>query len=248
MGDTMNRVILGGLCLALSSLAMADVVGLRAGVSGWNAGVSGDVQSGPAPVDVESDLGFSDDPHVQAYVSLEHPVPLIPAVKLQFTSLDSEATGQLNQSFEGIAFDGATTTTADLTHADLLVYWELLDNVVSLDLGLQGKRVSGELVVTGTSGGDTAVASVDIDETVPLAYAAVGADLPLTGLGVYVSAAGVKYEDNQVLDLNAKVFYDIKLIGFELGWRELRLQLDDIEGMDADLAIGGPYAGINLHF
>jgi outer membrane protein len=244
----MKRLILGTLCVAVASASSADVLGLKAGASVWNADFSGEVQSGPEPVDLASDLGFSDENYAQAYVSLELPIPLLPSARLQYTALDQEAAGQLNTTFEGVDYNGATTTSLDLTHVDLVVYWELLDNVVSLDLGVQGKIMDGELVLSGQSEGQEVVTTVAIDETLPLLYGAIGADLPLTGLGVYLSVAGITYEDNQVTDINAKVFYDMKLIGFEGGWRELRMQLDDLSDVNADVAVGGPYLGVNLHF
>lgn len=244
----MKRSLVGGLMLVATGLVHADVLGLRAGVTAWGPDFSGTVQSGPEQVDLEQELGFSEDTYAHAYVSFEHPVPLLPALRLQFTELDHVADGTLNKEFDGISFTGTTRSELDLSHADLVLYWQPLDNVVSLDLGLQVKKLDGELKVSGTTGSGTEESFTEIDEFVPMLYGAIGADLPLTGLGFSTSVAGLRFEDNQLLEVDAKLRYDIRLVGFEIGWRELRLELDDVSDVIADIAIGGPYAGVSLHF
>lgn len=234
--------------VVMASSAAADVVGLRAGVSGWNGDFKGTVQSGPEPIDLNAELGFADENYASAYVSFEHPIPLIPAVRLGYVGLSQDSEGVLRESFRGIAFDGATTSTLDLTQADLTAYWELLDNVVSLDLGVQTKFVTGEFSLQGATAGGVRTTQLDIEETLPMLYVGVGADLPLTGLGLYASVAGTNVGDNSGLDATAKISYDIKLLGFEAGWRELRLNFDKLDGVDAEYAVRGPFVGLNLHF
>lgn len=139
------------LSLAFASSASADVLGLRAGVSAWDTDLTGSVQSGSDPVDLSSDLGFGSETDVSAYVSFEHVIPLLPAVKLSYVAFDQDSDGTLSNTFRGIAFDGATVSNVNLKQTDLTVYWELLDNVVSLDLGVQGKLVTGEFSLQGAT-------------------------------------------------------------------------------------------------
>ncbi|AZZ91211.1 TIGR04219 family outer membrane beta-barrel protein [Hahella sp. KA22] len=243
----MKRATMTLLAAIACNGAYADTIGLFAGVSGWNADFTGDVQSGSESVDLENDLGLGDDTFIQGYVAFEHFVPGLPNLRLQYTELSQNGQGTLTKTFDGVTFTGDVDTDVDLTHTDLIAYWRLLDNVVSLDLGLQARIFDGEITIK-QKGASTNESTTAIDEVVPMLYGAVGVDLPLTGLSVGASLAGLKYSDNRMLDVAARINYEIEVVGVELGWREMQLELDDVSDVDADVDIGGPYLGVSVHF
>ncbi len=244
----MNKFYLAALVAGLSSMgAQADTIGLFAGISGWNAGAKGDVQSGPESIDVENELGLGDEFSPMAYVAFEHPVPLLPNLRMQYTELSQSGSGSLSKIFDDVSFTGDVATDLDLTHIDFIAYWRLLDNVVNLDLGLQARVFDGEVTIRQTAGA-TVESTTAIDEVVPLIYGGAAVDLPLTGLSAGVTLAGMKYDGNQLLDVNARINYEVAVMGVELGWRELSLDLDDVSDIDADVSISGPYLGVNVHF
>ncbi len=248
INSVLNRSLLAGMLAGFVSVgAHADSIGVFAGVSAWNAGLSGDVQSGPESVDVENELGFDDDTFVQAYVAFEHPIPGLPNVKLQYTELSQSANGTLTKTFDNITFTGDVASDVDLTHTDLIAYWRLLDNVVNLDLGIQARMFDGEVAIREKSGAKRESIS-EIDEVVPMLYGGVGVDLPLTGLSVGVNVAGLKYDDNRLVDVNACINYEIAVVGVEAGYRQINLELDDVSDISADLSLGGPYLGVSVHF
>lgn len=227
--------------------ASADVFEIRAGVWGWNTAYSGDVTSTDV-LDLESDLGFDDENQTLIFAQLSHAIPLIPSVRLEYYDLDTNAQGTLNKTFDGVTFSGTVDTSLQLEQKDVLFYWEILDNVVSLDVGFRVKEVSGELVITQTSGGSQ-TSRTEFDEVLPLGYGSVGFDLPVTGLGGKVDVAGVAgFGDNRFIDAAASLYYDWKFAGVELGWRQQMLKLEDVQDIDADFTIGGPYLGVNAHF
>ena len=171
-----------------ASVTQADIIGASAGAYYWKQSWDGDVQSGPDSIDTKKDLGYDEDNGNSIYVALEHPVPVLPNIRLQRTDIEISESNQLsrNFTFEGDTYTVADTvdSTTDLTHTDATFYYELLDNWVNLDLGLTVRMFDGEvrLATTGREG------SIELDAPVPMLYANARFNLPLTGL--YAQAVG----------------------------------------------------------
>lgn len=240
-------LIASALSLCLPAVAQADALGLRIGVNAWQQNYEGTTQSGPDQIDIEDDLGYSDDDGFQGYISFEHPIPIIPNILIQRTVIDSDANGTLNNvEFDGEFYDGDVGSTMDLTHTDATLYYEILDNWISLDLGLTA-RVFEEGIELEEQSTNTS-SSLDIDYAIPMLYAAVKFDLPLTGLYVGADGNGVSYDDDTLLDLKAMVGWESPIgLGIELGYRYFDLEYEDGEDK-ADVTIEGPYAGLFFHF
>lgn len=239
--------ILGIIASALCATAQADVIGASAGVVAWNPDFKGDVRSGGESVSVEDDLRLKDDWFTQAYVALEHPIPLLPNIKLQFTELTQDGQGQVNATFNGVNFGGPVKSELDLSHADLVLYYEVLDNIVSLDLGLGARFFDGQLKITQTNVANRS-SQTDLDEVIPLVYVAPSVSLPLTGLSVGAEVAGIGYSGNRLMDVTARIRYEIVVVGIEAGWRQLEVKLDDIDDIDADIKFGGPFVSLMVDF
>ncbi|WP_369602467.1 TIGR04219 family outer membrane beta-barrel protein [Hahella sp. SMD15-11] len=244
----LKHTILALSCAAaLAPAVRADTLGLFAGVSGWMPSYNGTFTSNNNDIDMEKDLGFDDSTFVTGYVAFEHPVPALPNLRLGYTELSETAKGTLTKTFRNVSFSGDVTTEFDLTHTDLTAYWRLLDNVVNLDLGLQAKFFDGMVRVEQT----LPIAkqeTVDVNEVLPLVYVGAGVDLPFTGLSANASVAGIGYSGNRLLDVNANIKYEINVVGIEAGYRSFDVVLDDVDDVDFDVRIGGPYLGAFVHF
>ncbi|XOV84534.1 MAG: TIGR04219 family outer membrane beta-barrel protein [bacterium] len=239
------------LCFAAAAPVQADTLfGLYAGAGTWQQSYSGNVRSGISNVDIEDDLGLDDDDSVILYAALEHGVPVLPNVRAQYYTLDVDADSVLSRTieFNGEIFNLSETvsTAIDLTQTDAVLYYELLDNVVSLDLGLVVSLVEGSIEVASL----TERASADIDEVVPMLYAAVRADLPFSGLWIGAQAQGISYDDNTLIGFDAKIGYESSVgLGIEAGYRAVQVELDAFDDVDlAEIDVKGPYAAINFHF
>ena len=250
-GLIVRKYIFGFLFVLCASAAQADTIfGVYAGAGTWEQNFSGDVTSGTTVVNVESDLGVDDDRNNVLYVALEHPLPILPNLRLQRFKMDVEGANTLvrNIEFNGQAFavSDDVTTMVDLTQTDLLFYYEVLDNTVSLDLGIVVSNMEGELAVEGS----TDSAEADFDEFIPMAYGKVRADLPATGLWVAAEAQGISYSGNSLFEFNAMVGYESPFgLGVEAGYRVVDLEIDDFDDIEsAELDVKGPYAAINFHF
>ncbi len=247
------KKLLGITCLAaLAPLTQADTIfGVYAGAGLWQADYGGD--TGVESIDVD-ELGLEDEDNNFFFVAIEHPVPLLPNVKLQFMDIESRESATLSRDFtlDDVTFTATDTvvTDLDLTHTDAILYYELLDNWISLDLGLTLRAFQGEAAVQSQT--TTALQeTVDLEAVIPLAYARAQFDLPLTGFSVGAEANLVTYSGNTLSDASAKIAYTFGSIidlGVELGYRRMTLEIDDIDDLEADLTLDGPYAAIVLHF
>ncbi len=235
------------ICLCLPAVAQADALGIRIGANAWQQNLSGHAQSGDSgdKIDIEDDMGFDDDDGFQGYISFEHPVPMLPNILIQRTVIDADANGDLNgKIFDGVTFPGAVTSTIDLTHTDTTLYYEVLDNSVSLDIGLTARFFEEGFEIKN----QFQSATLDIDEVIPMAYAAVKFDLPLTGLYVGADGNGIKYDDDTILDLRAMIGWESSAgLGIEAGYRYFDVQYEDSQE-EADLTIEGAYAGLFFRF
>jgi len=232
------------------STSADTLFGIYAGAGTWEQQFSGDVSSGTSTVDVEDDLALDDDSNTVFYVALEHGVPLLPNIRAQHFAIDVDGSNVLSRSIE---FNGETfelseeiNTAIDLRQSDAVLYYEVLDNYLSLDLGLAVSFIEGSINVASASQN----ARAEFDEVVPMAYVKTRVDLPLTGLWLGAEAQGVSYQDNSLMEFNAQLGYESKLgFGIEAGWRSVRIEVAEFDDVDsAKIDISGPYAALNYHF
>lgn len=241
---TLKPLALGALVLGLSATASADIVGVSAGVYGWNPDFSGSVTTAGSSVDLEKDLKLGSEWATQGYVALEHPIPVLPNIKLQFTELSQDATGNIATSFDNVS--GAVDVDLDLTHSDIILYYEVLDNILSLDVGVNVKLFDGHLNISERNGANSS--KTDIDEILPLLYVAPSVSLPLTGLSLGAEISGVTYSGNRLTDITARLRYEVAVFGIEAGWRQINLKIDDVGDLDTDIRFGGPFVSLMVDF
>lgn len=244
--------VVGVLLLLLSTPGQADVIGFSVGASYWQPELSGDFNSaGAGSINLSDDLGIGDPSPTSVVLALEHPVPLLPNVKYQNNDLDSDGRNTLtgNISFEGETYVAGETvnSTFDLSHDDIILYYEVLDNWVNLDIGLDVKRFGGEVSMVGNI--NTTTGRIDLDETVPLLYLSARFDLPFTGLYVGADLSGASIGDSSAQDLSLKVGYLSGIgLGIEGGLRTFSLELDDVDGLDSDIEYDGAYVHAFFRF
>ena len=150
-------------------------------------------------------------------MAFEHPVPFLPNAKLRYTKLDQ------------------SNSNADFL--DVIGYFEVLDNIVSLDVGLGAKRVN---------------ASNSDATTMPAVYASAGGKLPFTGLSAKAEVFVGKGNDSDFSDINAELKYNFIEnlaidLGMKAGYRVMTVNIDD-SGTKSNFKVQGPYLGLEAHF
>lgn len=237
--------------LLVTGAAYADTLfGVYAGAGVWQQGYSGDVAAGDQDVSLNRDLDLKDQDNNMVYLALEYGVPVLPNLRFGYTDVSTDGRNTLSRtvSFQGQQFTVSDDVSAslDLEQTDAIAYYEVLDNVLSLDVGLAARWVDGRVSMASDAGSSSA----RFQGVLPMLYARARADLPLTGLWVGSEAMGVSYDGHHLVDANAQVGWESPVgLGAELGWRTFSLELDRLDDVDnAKIDISGPYAAVNFHF
>ncbi len=242
----------GLVTMALAMPAQADVVGVDFGVAGWQQNVSGngtyDTGSGATNIDVKDDLHLKDKQNGFFWVSIEHPVPILPNVRLYGSKFSTDGQGQINQTiqFGGATFPVSSTVASkfDVQQSGGVLYYELLDNVVSLDLGVDVRNLKGSMEMTGSGQNEKA----DFDVWAPLLYARAEASLPAS-FRIGADGSYLGYSGNYLRDIRAWVAWQSPwVVGLEGGFRETGAKLNDVSNITADFKFGGPYIAVFVDF
>lgn len=253
----MNKKLLTSLICAsstftFSTVAQADVLGFRVGGYAWQQEFDGDVQSGDNGdvISIDDTLGYDDETNNSFYVALEHPVPFIPNIMLSRTEIDVSAVQSASFEFDGIEFDGSIDSSADLSHTDATFYYEVLDNWVSLDVGITARSFDEGFEITGETDFGTDSSELDVDEVIPMLYLATKFELPLSGLYIIADGNWISYDDDTLMDYKIGLGYETDIgFGIEAGMRSFEVEYEEEDDEEfADITIDGVYAGVFYHF
>ena len=249
MDNPLVTSIVVAAATSVSISAQADIVDIYFGGSTWQTSFTGEAQDGDTLINVEDDLGLDDESSNFLYVAVEHPLPVLPNVRLQRTDIGFSATNTLTAQidFEGETFLVGETvnTNADLTHTDATLYWEVVDLIAEFDLGITVRLFDGVFELESDAVGNV---QEDLDDPIPMLYARAGFNLPFSGLSASLAAQGIGFSDNLLYDATARVNYEAKFgLGVEAGYRVLELEIDD-EDVFANFSIDGLYAGLSYRF
>lgn len=245
----MKKIILSAI-IALMPLTgySATVFGFQAGGGSWKHKPTGDITASEGGVgtsaDLQDDLQLSEKSEGYSYFILEHPIPLIPNIKYINTKLASSGSGNVTASFTfngtPYATNASVTTDLDLDQTDTILYYEILDNdLVSLDLGLTAKSISGKATVNTDS--------TSFSATVPMLYAAVEIGLP-AGFALAADISTISAAGNTLSDVTTKITYTSDyLFGVEAGIRSQTYDID-VDEVKAKMKFSGLFTGIFLKF
>ncbi len=241
------RIALLATALVAPGLASADFIGFAVGGGVWNETPSGTFRKtgDPADLSLTDDLFWGKENQSYFFATLEHPVPILPNIRIMKTNMDHGGTGTTTFTFNGKTYSNTITTDASIDQLDLTLYWELLDNVVSLDFGLNAKQLKLDYTFKDSTGNSD---SDSINQTIPMVYGLVGAS-PLPDLLISAEMSYVTYSGTTVSDFTARVAYTTSyFLGVEAGYRAQKFQLDDVAGTTSNIEFKGPFAGLYLKF
>lgn len=218
-----------------SNAVQADFIGLHTDASNWFYHGSSLSQRS----NLESD--FSTDNALQLSIAFEHPFPLLPNSKIKYSQLS------------GTANYNPTTLAADhteLTQSNYLLYYEILDTMINLDLGIGLTHLSGQMNFFTPS----TIEQYQLSSNVGALYLQASMQLPFTGLSTKTELTFSQSSDVTVKDLQAEIQYDFLRksylvdLGGKLGYRYMTVDLDFSEQNKVKQEFKGPYLGLNLHF
>ena len=248
----MKKILIN--CLIICSIALfakADFIGAEAGIGMWSSSFSGEIKgdnTNDFNLDVKDDLGFDDtESNVFLWAYLDHPLPLLPNIKIQKLNYSTKNTYNTNVIFDGINYNGSVGTELTLNQIDLIFYYRILDNWINFDLGFQGKMIDGTIKITDGVAVDT---DKEFDLFLPMLYAKSRIDFPfLSNLSVETQASYIGFGDSSYQDIQAGIAYEIFFgLGINVGYKMQTIKIQDIDDIYTDLKVSGPYAAIFYNF
>jgi outer membrane protein len=205
-------------------------------------------------VDAEDDLGMDDEsyPSIEAFFGLGNH-----HLSLMYTKADYSGAKNISRP---IVFNGQTYTADAYVESDLEFQmldfeyqYDLLDleNILagfSLGVIAKIKYIEGEARLKSTS-----PTYYDESETfkVPVPMLGLGLHLGILAdiLEARVKAAGIAYSGNTFYDAQADIsLTPFPFVDIHAGYRIMKLDVDDISDVYADIEFKGPYAGLTISF
>jgi outer membrane protein len=257
----MNKITKAALalttCLAASSASADTIYGIYAGVQGWNMDAKGSFGQVTNGVSSSANFNFDKESQSSFYLAIEHPIPLLPNVKVKRNSMETTGNSTLNGTFvfggETFSITSQLNTVVDLSNTDYILYYELLDSdLATIDFGINAKNIDGVLNVVSKNN-PTQTARETFDGFVPMLYGNIEFGLPFTGFGVFAEGSMLSVGDHSLYDYEAGIgytFLDNAVVDLtvQLGYRAVKLELDDLEDINSNLEFDGVFVGFEVHF
>ena len=243
----MKKVLSTLACAAmLATTASADFLRVEAGAGSWSQTTAGSLSytaSGATAADTSDE---STNSQTYAWALVKHFVPVIPNLRVEYTTVGT--TGTATGTFKGFTVAAGGETSLDMTQIDVIPYYNILDNTfwTTIDLGLSVKMI--EL----TQGSGTSTYDYDAIP-VPMGYVRARVQVPMTGFGAEADMKIISGGDNEISDTRIKVDYTLNITpliqpGIEVGYRVQKVIIDDTKGTKVDYEFSGMYAGLMLRF
>lgn len=245
MKKTLLACALLGSLVGTSAQA-ATVVGFKVGGDYWKADTNGTfAERGRS----QQEFNYDSSSQGSIWVAVEHPIPLVPNVKIRQNSLDAD--GKMSDAdfiFNDHKFQGNVSTKTDLSNTDFVLYYEILDNdIVSLDLGAAYKLMDGEFRVADAGHPE----SKAIDSGIVMGY--IDAQVGIPGIGLYgFTDIMMGVDETSVYDYSLGLGwnFDGTALDYRIraGYRDFKFDVNGFDGVTADMQFKGYFAGIELVF
>lgn len=225
-----------------------------------NAGVFNSAASGPWGYDPRSaftfrgqaigvDAGPSPEELLSGrWVDLEPGRALVPNLRLQYSR--SELYARPSAARDQADYLAGETLSADTTldQYDAMFYYELDGGQWgSVDLGVNLRYLDASVATLDS--GRTGREARRFSTYIPLFYAKALFDLPFAGFSAGFEGSSIQYDDNKILDYEAKIAYELnQAFGLQGGWRHQRLRLDEGNRFNTDLEAEGPFLDFYYNF
>jgi outer membrane protein len=255
----MKKIALAAaLASILSTNVQADALGIYLGGQIWDNQASGAFGDGSSQID----FNLADEKQNSFFIAFEHPLPLIPNIRIASTSLETIGNTSLTTDFE---FEGETFSTDDnvnanfnVSYVDYTLYYELFDNdLLSFDFGLTARDFDGDVTVSAEANSGTESvtqsSSVEVTDVVPMLYVRTNVGLPLTGLNLYAQGNFLSIDNHTLYDYEVGVSYELidnlaVDVNINAGYRAVKLELDDLNDLYTDIEFDGVFIGTTIHF
>ncbi|MCH9739631.1 MAG: TIGR04219 family outer membrane beta-barrel protein [Epsilonproteobacteria bacterium] len=231
-----------------TTLSMADIVGGELNLGFYTHAPSGTANYEGDTINIEDDLKWGDESDMFIKAYLEHPLPIVPNIKLGYSNFGHSGSGTVDSSFRwgdlSLLSSNNVQSNFDMQMYDITFYYEILDNWLNADIGLNIKYLDGTVDVTSKNQltGFTESESNSFSLPIPMAYAKFRFDFPTTDISFQTEGNYISYDGHSLYDLEAGVRYTFAMgLGLEAGYKSLKLKIDDIDDFSMDTDFSGVY-------
>ena len=247
----MKKMVLA--TLLATSFGMADFIGGEVDLGYYTHNPSGTAQYKGDKIDVEDDLKWENEQDIFFKAYFEHPVPIIPNIKVGYTDFSHSGDGMASRDFTfgGTIYNSTSRidSNLDLKMYDITLYYELLDNWLNFDAGVNIKYIDGDISVKGFANGRPVNESTDFQVPIPMLYGKARVDIPTTDLSFQLEGNYVSYDDNMLYDMEAGARYTFALgFGLEAGYKLFKIKIDDVDDFSMDTDFSGFYGKVVWDF
>jgi len=260
--------------LSIIAASVLTVSSLHAGLLGFNTGIGGGSFMNNTPTGTYSDgtntvslsdkLNLDGDTSYYAWGYIEHPLPIIPNIRVEMNQDKYKGSTFLTANILGKSFNNTVNSSLDLSSNDVILYWGIpLTSTLStltplidydLDFGLGFKKYTGGINIDDTVT-HLIHAEQDFSDAM-LGYGYLRGRVESFGFGVETSVKYSSYLDNSFSSFLVKADYVIPVtpiidFGLEAGYKSTSLTLDvdtDNLKIQTDLTTSGLFFGGFIKF
>jgi len=245
-----TRIVQAAPALLLFAIGTvnAEFIGVNIGASSNGAPYS----SISSSIDLVDDLGVERGQQSSMILILEHPIAALPNIRYKGYNLDSTDTSStlpgVNFNGGGLGAGNVSTSSFDLNQDDIVLYYQLLNNWIDLDMGVDLKRFDGRI-----SSGAMLTNDIEVDETIPLLHLSARVALPISGLyiGADISSNFVDLgiSESTAQDSTLMLGYESRNgLGIEGGIKSFSVQLNDTDKLNTELEYDGLFVNGYYNF
>lgn len=208
--------------LLLAGAAQADVLGLTAEVGQFSPDASFDGRID----NTTSNVDFDGEDNTYYGIAFEHPVPLIPNVRLQGSTL------------EGYSADA----DIKIDSTDYTLYYEILDGLawLDLDVGISLRDLDIDARIGNSTASESAV--------IPTGYLSAYFTIPTLPLQIGGEIKTLEIGDSSINDTTFKIKYQSPfVVGVEGGYRTANFDIDE-GSIDSEIEFDGFFIGVFADF
>ncbi|MDD2828143.1 MAG: TIGR04219 family outer membrane beta-barrel protein [Sulfuricurvum sp.] len=218
------------LCTGSVMASASMLLGFGAEVDGYLPEVNGNFSYTDNGVTTTTRFNGDSTSKYQLGLYFEHPVPVIPNIRVDFTP---------ETSFVGDNVGGLGTNAVKFSQIDTTLYYEILDNIVDLDVGLTGKIFKGDV---------SGAVNQSFNVVLPMGYLGAAVKIPTLPIRFEGDVKYAEYSGNSIRDMRIKAAWEV-FAGLEAvaGYRSETLDINE-KDIVSNITIKGPFVGIGYRF
>jgi len=250
-----HSIVMLLLVTAIAASVNASPFRIEGGIGVWNHDPDGIINYNGDDIELNKDLNLSDRNDLSVWLRLEHPVPMLPDVKIQYTPIKVEDDASPGRSFTfgNFDFDEALRSELEMDIIDLQLYNHLpflnMASLKSLDItyGMNFRFLNGQAFIQEIQSINARSRSF----STPLAMFCAGIRLaPVSSFSLHGEIKGTSYSGNRWCDINAEIQISpfTELIFLGIGYRYQDFKIEDVEDVTTDQTMQGWFAELGFRF